>query len=166
MHSTVKILASLPVHVSQISTRRMILVSWDVCLLWYWMLVSGNKLGVIRWCYRFLRGRWSSYKGHLLTEWSVSVCTDQCSKWPVFGLMLVSVTIDINIWLVDAARTFTSAIQQCSLSNMYISFTLQIKLNICSLDFPALKYQGLSNDTVIIALECSLKKYFNNHHID
>jgi len=47
----------------------------------------------------------------------------------------------------------TPAVQQHTLSDLHVSFTLQKKLQIFSPDFPALKYQELSNDAIVVALE-------------
>lgn len=49
--------------------------------------------------------------------------------------------------------TITPAVQEHSLSDLYVPFMLQNKLRIFSPDFPDLKYQELSNVNVADALE-------------
>lgn len=54
---------------------------------------------------------------------------------------------------MQLVSTTTLAVQQHTFSDLYVSFMLKNKLHIFSPDFPALKYQELSNDTIVVALE-------------
>lgn len=53
---------------------------------------------------------------------------------------------------MQLVSTITPAVQQHTLSDLYVSFMLQNKLHTFSPGFPALKYQELSNDTIVVAM--------------